>query len=370
MFGRLAISPVVPRITESFAVSNAAIGLALSGMWLAYGLAQFPSGVLADRYGERAVILVSVGGTGVAALLIALAPAYPAFVVTTVLLGAVAGLHYSVGTTFLARIYDDVGTAVGIHNTGATVAGLLTPVAVTWVAVRYGWRPAVALGGVVGLVGVVLFAAGVRPTEPQRPDQPLRERFRVGPLAELLSRPAIGFTVVLAALGEFAWQGVASFLPTLLIEHHGYSATAAGIAFGGYFVAQGIAQVLVGIASDRVGRDATTAVCVVVGAAGIALALATPNVVLIGVAVALIGIGMSFGAALLPRFLDHLSASEQGAGFGLVRTVYMLVAASGSVVVGFLADVAGWGIAFGTVAALLLVVAAGLAANRLLGLGW
>ncbi|WP_418281114.1 MFS transporter [Halorubrum sp. DTA98] len=370
MFGRLAISPVVPRITDSFEVSNAAVGLALSGMWLAYGLAQFPSGVLADRYGERSVILVSVGGTAVTALLIAAAPAYPAFVLATVLLGGMAGLHYSVGTTFLARIYDDVGTAVGVHNTGGTVAGLLTPVAVSWVAVRYGWRPAVALGAVVGLVGVVLFALGVRPTEPRRPDQPIRERFRIGPLSELLSRPSIAFTVVLAALGEFAWQGVASFLPTLLIEHHGYSATAAGIAFGGYFVAQGIAQVVVGVASDRFGRDVVTGMCMVVGAAGIALALATPHVVAIAAAMVLVGVGMSFGAALLPRFLDHLSDAEQGAGFGLVRTVYMFVAASGSVVVGFLADVAGWTVAFGSVIGLLCTVAVALAANRLLGPGW
>ncbi|GAB6878746.1 MFS transporter [Halorubrum gandharaense] len=369
MVGRLAISPVVPRITEEFAVSNAAVGLALSGMWLAYGLAQFPSGVLADRFGERRVILVSVGGTGIAALLIAVAPVFPAFVLATVVLGGVAGLHYSVGTTFLARIYEDVGTAVGIHNTGATIAGLGTPVAVSFVAVRYGWRPAVALGAVVGLVGFVLFARGVRPTEPQRPDQPLRERFRVGPLAELLSRPAIGFTVVLAALGEFAWQGVASFLPTLLIEHHGYSATAAGIAFGGYFVAQGVGQVLVGIASDRFGRDSVTVACMVVGAAGIGLALATPSIAAIAVAMVLIGVGMSFGAALIPRFLDNFSETEQGAGFGLVRTVYMMMAASGSVVVGFLADLAGWVVAFGTVLGLLLVVAAALVINRALGLG-
>ena len=370
MFGRLAISPVVPRITDTFAVSNAAVGLALSGMWLAYALAQFPSGVLADRYGERRVILVSVGGTGVAALAVAIAPIYPAFVLATVVLGGLAGLHYSVGTTFLARIYDDVGTAVGVHHTGGTAAGLITPVVVAWVAVRYGWRHAVALGAVVGLVGVALFAAGVRPTEPQRPDQPLRERFRLEPLLELLSRPVIAFTVVLAALGEFAWQGVASFLPTLLIEHHGYSATAAGVAFGGYFVAQGVAQVVVGAASDRFGRDVVTAVCVLLGAAGIVLAIATPNVLAIAAAMGLIGIGMSFGAALLPRVLDNLSDDEQGAGFGLVRTVYMMVAASGSVAVGFLADVASWTVAFGTVAGLLVVVALALGVNRALALGW
>ena len=52
MVARLVISPVVPDIETEFGTSSGMIGLALSGMWAAYALSQFPSGVLADRYGE------------------------------------------------------------------------------------------------------------------------------------------------------------------------------------------------------------------------------------------------------------------------------------------------------------------------------
>mgnify|MGYP002761639887 FL=1 len=85
-FARLAISPVVPFVVAEFGVSNTAIGVALSGMWLAYGVSQFPSGILADRYGERRVILVAVGGTTAASVLLAFAPAFPAFVAAAALL--------------------------------------------------------------------------------------------------------------------------------------------------------------------------------------------------------------------------------------------------------------------------------------------
>ena len=61
-FARMAISPVIPFIADDFDVTNTQIGFALSGMWLAYGLSQFPSGVLGDRFGEKRVILVAVGG--------------------------------------------------------------------------------------------------------------------------------------------------------------------------------------------------------------------------------------------------------------------------------------------------------------------
>jgi len=66
MVARLVISPLIPQIRAEFGVTNATVGLGLSGMWLAYALSQFPSGVLGDRYGERTVILAAVGATAVA----------------------------------------------------------------------------------------------------------------------------------------------------------------------------------------------------------------------------------------------------------------------------------------------------------------
>ena len=71
------------------------------------------------------------------------------------------------------------------------------------------------------------------------------------------------------------------------------------------------------------------------------------------VATACAGIAMSWGAALLPKFMDHLSAEERGAGFGLIRTSYMVLGATGSVVTGVAADIWGWGVTFAGLSALL-----------------
>ncbi len=370
MVGRLAISPVIPDVVTTFAVSNATVGLALTGMWLAYGLAQYPSGVLADRHGEKLIILIAVGGSAAAAFAVSITPVFALFFLATILLGAVAGLHYSVATTLLARTYDNVGTAVGVHNTGATVAGLVTPVAVAWIAVRYGWRPAVAAVAVIGIPSTILFAWKIRSTEPRRPDEPLRDRFQLGPVVALLSRPPIAFTLVIAIVGEFAWQGTASFLPTFLIEHRDASTTLAGALFSVYFVVQGIGQIGVGAVSDRIGRDWAIAGCMLTGVVGFGLLVTVANLVAIVVAVALLGVAMSFGAALMPRFLREFSAEEQNAGFGLVRTVYMIFASMGSVVVGLLADLFGWAVAFGFLGAMLAAVFLALVVNHTLELGY
>lgn len=370
MVSRLAISPVVPLITADFSVSNTVIGVALTGMWLSYALSQFPSGILGDRYGERTIVLVAVGGTGVMSFLLAVSPGYAVFVLCVVVLGAVAGLHYSTATSLLSRTYDDIGTAIGIHTIGAPAGGLLAPVAATWIGVRYGWRPAVAVGAVIVVPVFALFVLRVRPVEPQRPDQPMRDRLRFGPVLELLSRPPILFTAVIASVGAFAWQGTASFLPTFLVEYRGLSSTTAGVLFSSYFVVQAVVKPGLGRLSDDYGRDLAIGVSIVTSAVGMALFVVAPSLVGVGLAVVLVGIGLGMGVTVEPRFVDELSESKQGVGFGLVRTVYLVVSSLGSVAVGFLSDTFGWAAAFLFLVALLSVVLCALIVNSTLDLGY
>ncbi|RQH00803.1 MFS transporter [Natrarchaeobius oligotrophus] len=368
MVGRLVISPVVPMITAEFDVSNSVIGIALTGMWMAYFGSQFPSGILADRYGEREIVLVAVGGTAIASVFLALVPAFALFVIGTIALGAVAGLHYSVATMLLTRTYDELGTAIGVHNTGAPAAGLVAPPIAAWIGVRYGWRPAVAVAGAIAVPVFLAFAWRVRPVEPRRPNQPMRNRLELEAIVELLSRPEIAFPIGVSVAGAFAWQATASFLPTFLVEHRNQSTELAGVIFAAYFVVQAITQIGVGAASDRYGRYASTAGCMALAAVGFALLVAVPGFVATIAAVALVGTGLGWGAALLPRFMDVLDDAERGAGFGLVRSVYGFVGALGSVVTGLLADLFGWDVAFVVLAGLLALVCFALVANRLLGL--
>nr|WP_241431206.1 MFS transporter [Halococcus thailandensis] len=196
------------------------------------------------------------------------------------------------------------------------------------------------------------------------------DRFALKPVVELLSRRKIAFTAVLAFLFEFVWQATASFLPTFLIAYHGYSVTFASTLFSAYFVIQGLTQPGVGSLSDRYGREETAGLCAVLGISGFTLLLVGSRLAVLLVGIVLVGVSMGWGAALLPRFVDNLSNEERGAGFGLVRTTYMMLSATGSVVVGTIADTAGWGIAFGTFVVFLSVICLSLAGNRLFDLGF
>lgn len=356
MVARLVISPVVPLITDAYGVSNGAIGLALTCMWLAYACAQFPSGLLGDKYGERRVIVLAVAGTVLGSALLVLAPTFPVFVVGATLLGGLAGLHYSVATTLLTRVFPDTGLAIGVHSTGAPIAGLVAPVAAAAVGAQFGWRPAIALGAIAALPALLFVRVGIPRYEPARPEEPLRERIELRSLGALLSEPAIAATTLLSVCCAFVWQGTASFLPTFLIEFQNYSEARAGVVFSAYFVIQGLGQPAVGTVSDRVGRELTATGCMITGVIGYPLFVVADSLLGIGVAVVCVGIAMSWGAALLPKVMDELPAEQHGIGFGLFRTTYMILGSLGSVGVGLLAQHVGWALTFSLLACLLGVV--------------
>jgi MFS family permease len=81
---------------------------------------------------------------------------------------------------------------------------------------------------------------------------------------------------------------------------------------------------------------------------------------------ALVAAGISWPGVMNSRFMDLFADDERGAGFGLVRTGFLLVSSLGSVVTGVLADAFGWTVAYGSVAAFLVVATALMAGNHLL----
>ncbi|SDZ86801.1 Sugar phosphate permease [Haloplanus vescus] len=368
MLARLVISPVVPDVTAGFDVSTGAVGLALSGMWAAYALSQFPSGILGDRFGERRIILTAVGITGAASLALSFAPTFAVFAVLTVTLGAGAGLHYSVATSLLTKEFDDIGRAIGVHVAGGPLAGLIAPIAATAVAARYDWRAAIAVGAAVAIPVFGLFAWRIDPTPPERPDESMRDRMAVKPLVELLTRPQIAFTAAVSVLGAFSWQATASFLPAFLVGFRGLAETSAGLLFAAYFVVNGLVQPLTGLVSDKIGRDGAAAGAMGLGVVGYGLLVVGPRVALIP-AIVCVAAAMTWGAPVQSRFFDVFEADERGAAFGLVRTAYMVLGATGSVAVGTLSDVAGWGAAYGLLVGVTGLAFALLVGNRVLGLG-
>jgi MFS family permease len=367
-FVEFALSVVFADLKSSLGISSFVVGLAVAASTVTYAVAQLPSGALGDRFGERAVVLASLGLTGAASALIALSPSGGFLVLGMALVGLVSGAYYSPATSLLADLFEGTGRAIGVHKLGAQAVGLTGPV-VGFVAAGFGWRVAVLLGAAVALpafVGV-RFAVDSRPSPD--PGTSVRDRVRPSELTDLLSRPPVAFTTVVAGFAQFVDTAAFSFLPLVLAEYHDLSSTVAGALFSVYFVAVAVAQPTSGWLSDRLGRDPVAAAALLVAVAGFWSLLAADGLPVVTVAVVLVGFGMGWGPPVQSRFFDHLDADERGVGFGLVRTAYIGFAALNGVVVGGAATVAGWRVGVGVLVVASALPAVGLVANRALGIG-
>jgi len=361
---QLLVSPVVPSLRETFSISSGTVGAVLTGMWLVYAVTQLPSGAAGDRYGPRRVVLAALGCTAVGAVAVAAAPSLVAFGAFALLLGAGAGLYYTPATALLAERFDATGGAIGVHRVGGQVAGLVAPVLATLLGARFGWRVVVGFGAVVttALVGVVLVGGPQRHRATPTTDGGASISPRT--LGGVLVRPPVAVAVGLAVVGEFTALATVSLLPTFLVDHHGLSMARAGLLFSAYFVVVAACQPVSGWVADALDREAVVAALFATGAVGYAALAVDTRLVVAVPAVALVGAAMAWGPPVQSRAVDALADTERGVGFGLVRTGYILVGALGPLVVGTVADTAGWTAGAGLLAALLGLTALGLVARR------
>jgi len=366
---RIAISPFVLAIAATFGRSKGEIGLVLTLMWAIYALFQFPSGVFADRHGERLVVLLALALATVGAVLVAWAPTFLAFALAAVVLGSGAGMYFPAGTALLDRRFDQTGQAFSFHSAGGPVAGLAVPVGASLVAARYGWRLGILVGATAAAIGFLAIASAMGSTPAASPDMRIRDRLIPTTAFDILSRPRVAFTTLLGVLGMYVFQAFVSFFPAFLQEYHGLSTEGSSFATGVAFVLIAGVLPLVGRAGDTVGRDIFLVVPFLVTAAGFATLLVPVGRPAIAAGVLLVGVGLTWGGVLQSRFMLEFADDERGTGFGLVRTTFVLLGSVGSAATGFLADAGGWPLAVGVIVALLLLAAALVTGNRLLGLG-
>lgn len=339
---RVVLPALLPQVKRAFDIDNATAGLLVSALWGAYALTQFPAGMMIDRIGERTTLTASVFVTAAGAAVLTLAPSFGAFVFGAVLFGVGSGLYAPPRVTVLSRIYPDRdGTALGVTFAVGNLGAAALPLVASALAVWAHWR----LGFGVVVLPLVLVAFGLWGYVPPRPDEKTRagEQFTRETVARLL-RGVTDHDVAMAWVAMtvmlFTYQGIVAFLPTYLIDVKELTQGTASMLYGLFYASGAVSQWLAGNAADRYGERTVLVALAVFGVFTVGLLPFIGGVAPLAVLLALLGtrlgigpVGNGFVAALLP---DEI----QGAGYGLFRTFYLAVSASGSLFVGVLAE---WG---------------------------
>jgi ACS family glucarate transporter-like MFS transporter len=156
---RTNISIAGVEIGREFGIDHTHLGWVFSAFLIGYAGFQIPGGVLARRFGSRAVLAISVMWWGLFTALTALAsPLVPGALLLLVLirfsLGAGEAVMYPAATQFVERWFplEERGKANGIIFGGVGLGAGLSPPLLTAIILQHGWRSSFWFCAVVGVL--------------------------------------------------------------------------------------------------------------------------------------------------------------------------------------------------------------------------
>jgi ACS family glucarate transporter-like MFS transporter len=168
---RVNISIAGGSIAEAYHLSDVQLGKVFSAMLVGYALFQTVGGRLADRFGPRRVLAAGVMWWGIFTALTAMVPANVAgalfiFIAVRFLLGAGEAVIYPSANQFIARWIPTAerGIANGWIFAGVGAGAGLTPLLITHIMLRYGWRTSFWVCSIIGFAAGAVWFISARDT--------------------------------------------------------------------------------------------------------------------------------------------------------------------------------------------------------------
>jgi len=262
---------------------------------VAGALMRFPLGLLAQYVGRKTATLIELS-------LIAFAMAFGYFfvhdfddMIKMALLLGVAGASFGVAMSLGSGWFppQHKGLAMGLvgaGNVGTAVAALLAPP----LALRYGWQTVYGFAALASIVPMLV--VGLMAKEPPDRDEHATMKEH---LACLLEKDGWVFSLIyVVTFGGFI--GITTFLPTYYYDQFSVSKVQAGQLTMLAALMGSVVRVAGGWISDRWGG------------------VNTLSVVLVVVAFALVGVGLSSGSIVMTTLLLIVCFAALGAGNGAV----------------------------------------------------
>lgn len=141
---------------DVFDVSAAVLGIVVSIGYGLIGVGALPSGILADNYGSRRLIVAAVVGMGGGFFLLALAPNVYTLGVAIVVWGAAASIYHPAGLSLISRGAEERGTVFAYHGVGGNVGTAFGPLLAALLLIFLDWRFVIVALAIPAVVVVIL----------------------------------------------------------------------------------------------------------------------------------------------------------------------------------------------------------------------
>jgi len=352
------LSPLLPLIRDTFGMSYAQSGFAVSAFSLSAGLANAPWGLFADRVGSRTVIvagLVLMAGTSIA---VGLSGSYEWLLVSLIALGLVSGSYHAPAAALIAKSYSPSvrGAAMGMHITGGHLSFFAAPLVAGQLALLSGtWRtPYLWFAAAPIVCGLLLWLVAPRLHERPEPGDRFAAFREIGRVFR-----DVGPLVSLAMLFQFGLSAILAFLALYLVDARGIHPALAAAMFGIPQLVGVFGAPLGGALSDRLGRKAVILASLAALGPAIWALTAVPNELLV-LPLIVIGLGFSMRSVVTETLvLDSAPPARRGTVLGAYYLANAEIGGIGAPLFGLLATAIGIGAAMsylGIALALLSVV--------------
>lgn len=259
---RQILAILLPAIREQFQVSDAWLGF-LTGPAFAmfYIILGIPVARYADRHNRRNLIALAVAVWSGMTALSGMAANFLQLALARVGVGVGEAGCSPPAHSMIADYYppEQRSTAMGVYTVGISAGIMLAYLAGGWVAQNIGWREALFVVGLPGLVLAVIVRTTIK--EPKRGSSEGREaKGKRPPLRSVLgflwTRPSFVHMTVAAGLSSFVGYAVINFLPSFLVRSFGMNVATLGLWLGPILgIAGGAGFFLGGYLADHLGQE-------------------------------------------------------------------------------------------------------------------
>ncbi len=249
------LTPLMPFIRDDFSLNYTQAGVLISAFTLSYGVSQLPGGWLADRLGQRMLIVFGISGTAFVGLLVGLSTSYLMLVILLVLMGVTGGGYHPAASPLVSASVEakSRGRALGLHQIGGSASFFLAPMISVSIASVLGWRGSfIALSLPIAILGILLyillkrFGYAEKQVEVES-ENPEPEKNTKG------VRRLVAFITLGIAIQVLVFSAI-SFIPLFIVDGFGRSEEVAAALLALIYSGGIWAGPLGGYLSDRLGK--------------------------------------------------------------------------------------------------------------------
>jgi MFS family permease len=318
VMGVSLISPALPAIRTGLGISEAQASLILSAFTLPGILVGPVSGILADRYGRRPVLIPSLLVYGLAGGAVVLAPGFWTLVVLRVVQGAAAAGLITLAITLIGDTFEGAqrNAIMGLNGAFLSVGTGVYPL-LGGLLSEVDWRAPFA----IYLVGVPVGLLALRILEePELGERATGLAYITGALDALRGLESLVLYATAFAIFVVLYGGVLTTLPFLLDADLGLSA----FAIGAILTASSAATAVSSSVNGRLARRFSNAWIIAIGVVALGLGLAglawAPTPGLAAVAILPFGAGMGLSMPSLDTEVSQLVPDRFRGGAMSLRT--------------------------------------------------